>query len=103
VKVFFADDIENMVSEMISQAVKSVRLHVIKKVDGHSLSLMIYVTALCNNQVFECVRTVHHDLEGIEPGSVAKFATRKAEEAREQFREEWLRGFEIKSGVYEPN
>lgn len=102
-KVYFADDVDSMISELVSQAAKSVRVHVLKKVERDVLVLQLYLTAYCNNQIFESVKMERHSLQGVKPEEMLEFAGKKASELRESFAETKLRNFEVKAGIYQPD
>jgi hypothetical protein len=100
-KVFFADDIDDMIAELVSQAAKTVRLQVLKKAEGNALLLKTYVTAYCNGMVYEAILTERHSLADVPADQIVAFAQEKAAELREKFAAEHLRRFEIKPGIYQ--
>jgi hypothetical protein len=100
-KVFFADDIDNLVAELVAQAVKSVRMHVMRKLAGESVVLQLYITAYCNNMIYEGIATEKHSVKGVAADKLLAFVEEKAATFRETFAKERFRRFEIKAGIYQ--
>jgi len=100
-RVFFSDDVDSMIAELRSQATKSVRAHVLKRHEGDAIILKLHLTAYVNGQLFESVWVNRHSTRGMPPDQLPGLAEEKADEMRQSFIEKKLRGFEVKTGIFQ--
>ncbi len=99
-KVFFGDDLQSMLSELRSQDVRMVRLHVLHKFEGDVLTLECYVTCSCNRQLYECVAVEHLGCVEVPQQEREDFAAQKREETWGRTAEK-LERYEVKRGVFQ--
>jgi len=97
-KVFFADALQDMVTELRGQGVNNVRLQVLPEVRGEALVMRTHVTTLCNNQIYESVLESSASLEGIAQQERAEFIRNACEQEREKVAKR-LPGFELRGGI----
>ena len=99
-KIFFGPDVDAMVTELRGQSASSVRLHVLHSIEGQELVMKVYVTALCNEQIYESVSERTASLADVPEDQVGEFVRNNCEQVRDETAER-VAGFEVKAGIIE--
>jgi len=97
-KIFFGPDVDAMVMELRGQSANSVRLHVLHSVEGQELVMKVYVTALCNEQIFESVFERTASLADVPEDQVDGFIRDMSVQVRDETAER-VAGFEVRPGI----
>ena len=99
-KIAFGSALNDMLTELHGQAARTVRLHVLPRIEGQGLIMQVYVTSLCNDQIFESVSEVRASLADIPKEKMNEEIHAKCEQVRNKTAER-LEGFEIRRGIFQ--
>ncbi len=97
-KVFFGIAIDDMMTELRSQAARTVRLHVLPTIEGQNLIMQVHLTSLCNNQVYESVLESRASLDDVPKDQMDEFVREQCEQVRAKAAER-LEGLEVRRGI----
>ncbi len=97
-KIFFGQDLDDMILELRAQGVALVRVQVLPKIQDQNMLMQTYVTTFCNNQVYEAVIPSRASLNNVPRDRLAEFIRQQCERARQKTTER-LKGFEVKRGI----
>ena len=99
-KVYFGSAVNDMLTELRGQATNMVRLHVLPKIDGQNLVMQAYITALCNNQIFESISEARANMSEVTKDKSGEFARDQCEQLRTKLLQR-LEGFEVRRGIFQ--
>ena len=97
-KIFFGPDVEAMITELRGQAASNVRLHVLHSIEGQELIMKVYVTALCNEQIYESVFERTESLADVPEDQVGEFVRDRCEQVRAETARR-IGDFEVRAGI----
>ena len=98
-KIYFGPDVDDLIRELRGQTASSVRLHVLHTIERKNLLMKVFVTALCNEQLFESVIEKTESLDEVPEDEIGEFVRDRCEEARSTIAER-LESFEVKPGIF---